>query len=346
MLLVIALVACEQQKATKPAAPPPPKPPVTSPDPTTTSAPPASQAPDSTPVATNVAAIAASPLPFANASLDQDAILKVLIDAPALRFRPVGTSSIVFRATLQADFDAAFKSSSEKRPRAHAAEVAAYRLARLLGMDNVPPAITRRFTSETMRSRLIPASAWSELRSWIGEDAGQVTGAAIYWIADIQESGIDTRAGARRYAEWLKHDGVIKDDERMLARDVSNMVAFDCLIGNWDRWSGGNTKGDASGRRLYIRDHDVAFPGRLSEELQRRILDRLTPVERFSAGFVTALRQLTRERFEAELALDPAGASLMEGRQIAGMLDRREAVLSHVDALIALRGADSVLVFP
>lgn len=288
----------------------------------------------------------ATALPFAYATLDQDAILKVLSDAQALRFRPVGTSSVVFRATLQADFDAAFKSSSEKRPRAHAAEVAAYRLARLLGLDNVPPAITRRFTSEVMRSRLIPPGAWNELRGWIGEDAGQVKGAAIYWIADIHESGIDTRAGTRRYTEWLRHDGVIADNERMLARDVSNMVAFDCLIGNWDRWSGGNTKGDASGQRLYIRDHDVAFPGRLSEDLQRRILDRLTPVERFSKRFVDQLRRLTRSAFEAELALDPDGAALIDARQIAGMLDRREAVLSHVDALIALRGEESVLTFP
>lgn len=285
-------------------------------------------------------------MPFANAALDQDAILKVLLDAPVSRFRPVGTSSIVFRASLAADFDAAFKSSSEKRPRAHQAEIASYRLARLLSLDNVPPAITRRFTAEAMRTRMSPSAAWTELRAWIGLDAGHVTGAAIYWINDIVESGIDTRAGTRRYGEWLRHGGTIKDDERALARDVSNMLAFDCLIGNWDRWSGGNAKGDAAGKRLYIRDHDVAFPGRLSETLMRRMLDRLTPVERFSASMVERMRGLTRQRLEAELARDPSPVTILDARQVEGLLDRRDAVLSHVDALIALHGAESVLFFP
>lgn len=273
-------------------------------------------------------------------------MLDVLGDAAALRFRPVGRSSIVFRATLQADFDAAFKADSQKHPRAHASEVASYRLARLLGLDNVPPAITRRFDSEFIKSRMIPPSAWGDLRDQLGASTGQITGASIYWIADLQESGLDNGAGTARYTAWLKHDGAITDNERPLARDVSNMVAFDCLIGNWDRWSGGNVKSNADGTRLYIRDHDGAFPGRLSEELQRRILDRLTPVERFSKSFVQRLRQLTRASFEAELAHDPDGTSLVDNRQLNGMLDRREAVLSHIDALIAEHGENAVLVFP
>lgn len=272
-------------------------------------------------------------------------MLGVLGDATALRFRPVGRSSIAFRATLQADFDAAFKADSQRHPTAHAGEVASYRLARLLDLDNVPPAITRKFDAAFMQPRIIPPSAWNDLRGQLGESAGQITGASIYWINDLQESGLDTGRGTARYTAWLKHDGVISDQDRALARDVSNMVAFDCLIGNWDRWSGGNVKGTADGKRLYFRDHDGTFPGRLSESLQRRILDRLTPVERFSKRFVQRLRQLTEAAFVDELAKDPDGKSLLDARQVRRMLDRRDAVLSHIDALIAEHGADAVLVF-
>jgi hypothetical protein len=251
----------------------------------------------------------------------------------------------VFRATLQADFDAAFKADSLRHPSAHAGEVASYRLARLLGLDNVPPAITRKFDAAFMQPRMIPPNAWNDLRGQLGENAGQITGAAIYWIVDLQESGLDTRQGTARYTAWLTHNGVVSDQERALARDVSNMVAFDCLIGNWDRWSGGNVKGNAAGTRLYFRDHDGTFPGRLSEALQRRILDRLTPVERFSKAFVQRLRQLTESAFVQELAKDPGGKSQLDARQLRRMFDRREAVLSHVDALIAEHGEDAVLVF-
>lgn len=284
--------------------------------------------------------------PFANTTLDQDEILRVLLEAPVSRFRPVGTSSIVFRATQNGTFDAAFKSSSEERPNAHAAEIGAYRTARVLGLDNVPPAITRRFTEESMRSRMQPFSAWTELQSWIGLHAGHVNGASIYWIDGMRDSDIDTRAGTRRYTAWLGHDGTIDEGDLALARDVSNMIAFDCLIGNWDRWSGGNAKGDQAGKRLYIRDHDVAFPGRLSEALLRRLFDRLAPVERFSKDFVARLRTLDRARFQRELALDPAGSVLLDAKQIDAMLDRRAAVLSHVDSLIVMHGTQSILFFP
>lgn len=286
------------------------------------------------------------PLRFANTTHTQDEILSGLRDSPVERLRVLGNSSVVLRADLGVDFDAALKPSTKKRARAYAAEVASYRLARLLGLDNVPPAVTRNLDPELMRERLSPASAWTEVRDALAAETGPIPGAAIYWIEDLTKSELDTRRGIPRYAQWLAQGGTLSDADRTLARDVSTMIAFDCVIGNWDRWSGGNVKGDAARQRLYIRDHDVAFAGRLSEELQRRLFDRLIPVTRFSASFVAALRQLSPERFVTELAQDPAGASLLDGRQISSMLDRRDAVLSHIDALIAEHGRDAVLYFP
>ena len=73
-----------------------------------------------------------------------------------------------------------------------------------------------------------------------------VEGAAIYWIPDMHELGLDTKDGAARWARWLGQDGELPSREKYKAQaaDVSTMVCFDYLIGNWDRFSGANAQGD------------------------------------------------------------------------------------------------------
>src|SRR5262245_52728072 len=70
--------------------------------------------------------------------LQQD-ILRGLGRARLRRVRPVGSTSTVFRSELDVPFRAAFKLATRERPNAALNEVAAYRLARCLGLSNVPP---------------------------------------------------------------------------------------------------------------------------------------------------------------------------------------------------------------
>ena len=66
-----------------------------------------------------------------------DAILADMVEARPTQFKPVGTSSVVFRVQTLGEHMFAFKPPSAVRARAASAEVAAYRLGRLLGYDNV-----------------------------------------------------------------------------------------------------------------------------------------------------------------------------------------------------------------
>jgi len=126
------------------------------------------------------------------------------------------------------------------------------------------------------------------------------------------------------------------------------MLSFDYLIGNGDRFSGGNIKGDPQGRFLFLRDHDLAFPRKLGEPLHRRIANRMLFAERFSRRFFHNLSELTREAFQREIERDPLSVQgpLLDDRQLAGLFDRREALLSHITSLIQLHGEDRVLAFP
>jgi hypothetical protein len=210
--------------------------------------------------------------------------------------------------------------------------------------------VSRELPAAAIRDALDPESkqSWSELRGRLGvRDEDAVRGAAIYWIPELTDVGLERRAGLRRMSEWLHADGELPAASRSLAASVSTMMAFDYVIGNFDRWSGGNVQGNAAATIVYVRDHDLAFPARMNEKLHRRLWHDLQRAERFSARFYAALKRLTPGCFEQELARDPGAAAgeLLSKRQFAGVFDRREALLSHIESLIAVRGERGVLVF-
>jgi hypothetical protein len=288
---------------------------------------------------------------FVGTDLDEEWILNRLASEPPKGFISVGNTSVVFKMSFETPPDAAFKPAAWGRPKGHVAEIAAYRLGRCLGINNIPPTISTRIDRKTLRGGLSikQTTVWHKLDARIkwNED-GSVQGAAIYWVPAMRNLNLESRREMRRWLRWLDIGGEVSEDVRPLAKDISNMLSFDYLIGNGDRFSGGNIKGDPQGRFLFFRDHDLSFPSKLSDRVHRRIANRMLLAKRFSRGFFHNLRMLTRKRFQDELERDPMSAKgpLLDDRQLAGLFDRREALLSHITSLIQLYGMDRVLVFP
>ncbi len=288
---------------------------------------------------------------FVGTDLDEQWILNRLANEPPKDFISVGNTSVVFKMFFETRPHAAFKPAARSRPKGHVAEIAAYRLGRCLELNNVPPVISRRIKRKTMSGGLTirQATVWHKLDARIKWNRdGFVQGAAIYWVPAMRNLNLESRRNTQRWLRWLDIDGEVPEAVRPLAKDISNMLSFDYLIGNGDRFSGGNMKGDPQGRFLFLRDHDLAFPRKLSKRLHRRIANRMLSAKRFSRGFFHRLRTLTRERFQDELNRDPLSAKgpLLDGRQLAGLFDRREALLSHISSLVQLYGTDRVLIFP
>lgn len=288
---------------------------------------------------------------FAGSAFFVPQILSELAVARLRELKPVGSTSTVFRATLDAPFRAAFKAATRARPRGPTAEVAAYRMARLLGLSNVPPAILRKVPRDTLQRELEPrfAGAWPKIAEQLRVDTrGEVEGAAIFWIDGMQDLAIGERPVRELALRALRQSEEIPEGLRALLPQLSNLLVFDWLIGNTDRWSGANVKGDATGQLLYIRDQDFAF-ARLSTAQQERLLAPLTHSERFSRSLIQRVRNLTRERFERELAQDPIflrQPPRIEEPVMAAVFERRDKLLAHVDGLVAKHGQDAVLLFP
>lgn len=283
---------------------------------------------------------------FAAGGVSETAIVAALANAHPDRFRAIGTTSLTFHADLAGSIDAAFKPESRLHPRGWLAEVAAFRIARELGLDSVPPAVLRRVDRGLLRRRLEPSrdgATLDDIASELVFTGPGVRGAFIYWVPGLQRTDLDTPDGIARWSEWLRQGGVIPEGQRSIARDVSSALVFDYVIGNRDRWSGGNIS-LVEGGRVVIRDHNLAFPYVLVEGVHRRMLESLRRAQRFSRRTIARLAAMDEHALRAAVA-DHDPESLLDDRQIAHVLQRRETVLTYVGALIEIYGEDAVLFF-
>ena len=262
-------------------------------------------------------------------------------------FKPVGHTSVVLRMRTLERVTVAMKVRSRNVPHGYQHEIAAYRISRLLGLDNVPPAIYRRVGWKEIQQRFHEdkLDRRPQVRNAVlWDEDGSAPGAAIHWVKGMRSVGNEN---ASKWSGWLR-DEVIPKGKAALARDLSNMAVFDLLIGNWDRFSGGNLPSDATRRRAVLRDNDRAFSTPLLERRYDKLVEALTRTERFSKSVVERLSALDEAALQAELARDPSHASdpLLSDTQIADVFDRRATILTHIAALVEERGESAVLVFP
>lgn len=284
---------------------------------------------------------------FPSTELDTEAVVRQMAESKARQFKPVGHSSVVFRMRTAARVTAAFKARSRVLQRGYMFEIAAYRVARALQLDNVPPAVFRSATRREIQDRFHPRKLdqWPKTkRALLWDEGGTVPGAAIYWVSGLRSADLEARAP--QWQSWLQGGGTVPDQQDAMARDLSSMVVFDFLVGNWDRYSGGNLKVNSDASRLVMRDHDRSFSAPLSAKRYERLLDKLRKTERFSESLVRALVELDAASLREALEAGSSGqAPLLTDLQQAELLDRRQTVLSHVGALIEERGETAVLAF-
>ena len=176
---------------------------------------------------TSVASAGLEPLPqFVGTDVGQDEILDVIASARSRSFKPVGHSSVVLRMRTVAHVTAALRVRTRALQRGYQYEIAAYRISRLLGLDNVPPAIYRRATWNEIRQRfhedMLDRRA-SIRRQILWDEDGSAPGAAVYWIKGLRPLGLENQAS---WKSWLR-DGDIPRGKTALAQDLSTMTVFD-----------------------------------------------------------------------------------------------------------------------
>jgi hypothetical protein len=282
-------------------------------------------------------------------------LLAPLRDSPVVGCKlNYGGTSLSLRLEFQSGGRAAFKPDqihAQSQPRR---EVAAYRIDRLLGIGHVPPAAAIVVAFDEMLAS-IPASnravAAARIRAESRPRRGQLRGAASWWIPEIKVAAIgkypiDSTDGIVTWRRHLSIDAERTPEISAFVSQISDMVLFDFLIDNVDRWSGGNARTSMDGKTLYFMDNTLAFTR--NKAAHSRTNTYLRRVKVFSRSLVEKVRGLDRAALVNALSSAEDGplAPLLSDEEIDAVMARREVAVKYIDELIAEHGAERVLAFP
>jgi hypothetical protein len=299
----------------------------------------------------------AVPAPIFTSEVDER-VRKVLASGAIEKVKKgAGGRSLAFKLTFAGDVEGYFKPEQTFASNWYS-ELAAYHLDRALGLGRVPPAIGRRIDWELLLARAASDPRLEE----VVVRKGTVRGSLVWWVPEEllpvelppRWEGwlrVDPRLGAspyrnpREYARNLRRAPALFEPPPPAfadrAAELSDLILFDYLIGNLDRWGSGNTNVRvlAGSKQLIYLDNANGFAQR---DAPSKLLEaRLTTLQRFRASTVEALRALDLKDFERRLDSDPL-APLLSDAQLAEFAERRRRALDHVASMLREHGASAL----
>jgi hypothetical protein len=281
--------------------------------------------------------------------MEDDFLIGRLRHQPVVRIKlNHGGSSLSFRVDLADGSRAAFKPAQTNLQTIPRKEVAAYRLNRMLGLSAVAPATPRMVSREEIFAHLHSDTLpmLSRIRNEIIFDPrGNTAGVMMYWIPAIKDSGLDTPEGMAESAQWLTPGKAIPASRHALAAQLSDMMVFDFLIANPDRYSGGNMMTNEDGSRLYFMDNTLSFF--IEPEGNERVRAELHRTQRFSRRLYEALGRISEATLEQALTQASEGEyEILTKPEIRAVVGRRDYVRKYVEGLLESYGPQEVLYFP
>lgn len=207
----------------------------------------------------------------------------------------IGHTSTVY--LLKGDNDQTrmvFKPDTRHGPGRYRGEIAARQLALAFGIgDRVPQVVSASFERGPLRGVLPGPKARADFDADVMAQGDFVYGAGIAWVDGLQFPALHRGPARAEWEGWITGKDPVPAEKRELAKSISDMVMFDYITGNFDRWSGGNIGqvGNAHSPVLYI-DNDGAFlwpEPREHLERQAALMRRTSKFsERLSAPIGTA----------------------------------------------------------
>jgi hypothetical protein len=242
------------------------------------------------------------------------------------------------------------------------AELAAYYVDRALGLHRVPPAIGRRVAWSQLED---VAKGSKHAREVVVQPDGTVRGAFIWWVPErlvpldppegweawLSIDPLPAVSPFQRHADYRR--ALERAGEREQARastsvppprpadraaELSDLVLFDLLIDNADRWGGNFTNVRSRGKDGPLVFLDNAGGFHRGREPDARMLAQLALVQRMRARTIEAMRDLDLDELRASMAGDPL-APVLSDAHFEQLEKRRRSILRHAEETIARHGA-------
>jgi hypothetical protein len=262
--------------------------------------------------------------------------------------KAIGNTSVAFRVRFDNGAEALVKPRSKRGGLRYRGEIAAYRLARALGLENVPPAyavaVPARALEQAARAHSEASHTLYATEVIAERSSGEpvVRAALIPWRSKYTVLPLEESEWTGRWRSWLGSGPLPSEGDTSLAQQISNLLAFDFMTGNWDRFSGGNVAFDDG--VLSFVDNDGAFFQTPPPAFQRA-RDALWATNRFSRRFVERVRALNRRKLSDAIGAEGGYGALISETALDGVWRRTVELLNHIDARSKALGAEHVVVF-
>ncbi|MFK7988176.1 MAG: hypothetical protein AB8I08_19300 [Sandaracinaceae bacterium] len=273
-----------------------------------------------------------------------------------------GGRSLGFRVTFEDGSRGYFKPDQAFNGMSWNAEIAAYHLDRELGLGRVAPVVSREIDWSTIEAAATGDGRVGELH--VGEDE-TLTGAMIWWVPErlvpvslpdgwqrwLRVEGVPARVtpfqrpGAYRVAvadrTLTPMPAAPTPDIEERPGQISDLIVFDYLTNNLDRWGGNNTNirtVGAGGPVMYL-DNAASFTLRRA---RNSMMDRrLHEVQRFRRSTIDAIRALDVEAYGERINADENGP-ILEDLHLRNLETRRQHLIEYVDGLVEAHGEEAV----
>ncbi|MBN2528126.1 MAG: hypothetical protein JXR76_17170 [Deltaproteobacteria bacterium] len=254
-----------------------------------------------------------------------------LRSAKLRRIKPVSSRSkslrLIFSDGSSAIFKPLLKGDSSAR-----LEVAFYRVAALLGVRHVPVSVMRPLYPDRFEGVLKlqgEEAAKAFLDAVATDDRGRVWGAMIEWMNGLSPLGAEDGQGR------LDVNKIFTNKEfRDVWGPLSDAILLDYLLGNWDRFSGGNLFQISGTSELALIDHNEAFY-RLNERQQQKLDEALLAICCPTPELIVRIRALTREDLISAVKTTGWPGELLRPVEIGNILLRKDSLLDVIDSRLA-----------
>ena len=239
-----------------------------------------------------------------------------------------GGVSLTFRVRFADGKKALFKPEQTLSGSNHRAEIAAYHLDRMLGFGRVAVVVGRALPVALLRDAVTDPKISDRVARELVADGDKITGALIAWHTAPLASAEPKPGWRASMSGKIPLDDAIKPR----AGELSDLMVFDFLQDNTDRWSGGNVLSlGKDGPLIFLDNASSLLPSRAKSGASlARELAQVCRFRRRTAAALRGDRDLAGELAES-VARDPAGTKL-EARVVEALRERVRHLRRHLAA--------------
>ena len=267
----------------------------------------------------------------------EDEWLRLMSERPVVRtLERFHSTLFVFHMDLGDGVEISFQPERPGQETFWRREVTSYHLARLLGIEHrVPPTVGKR----------VPLSAFGRFANGVGlvvDRHGMVLGSASVWMPVLNRVHMHVNPARHEWVGWMNPAHELPEASRERARQVSEVLVFDYLAANYDRWNCCNITADEHGD-LVFRDNDAGwFPD---------VINRLgdpNVVRRVPRYLYESVQRVTPEVLRESVSHDPMAGTehLVASRAYTGYELRRQALLANLRRMVERHGEAAVFPWP